>query len=110
MANFYSFICRCNCGWLLGFALQTITAGFEEADLVFWRFKSFKSMVHAGLAMVVAIPFVQVFYFDVGENQRGRFLKVCSGFLSFTVHLNLLRIVSCLSSLVCSAFGMGECF
>jgi hypothetical protein len=82
MANFYSFICRCNCGWLLGFALQTITAGFEEADLVFWRFKSFKSMVHAGLAMVVAIPFVQVFYFDVGENQRGRFLKVSEASVS----------------------------
>jgi hypothetical protein len=29
----------------------------------------------------------KVFYFDVSENQRGRFLKVCLAFLSCTVHL-----------------------
>lgn len=30
--------------------------------------------------------FVQVFYFDIGENRRGRFLKV-----RFSVHVLLIR-------------------
>ncbi len=43
-------------------------------------------------AAVVAVSFVQVFYFDVGENQRGRFLKVYLAFLFCSVHLNTLRV------------------
>ncbi len=38
-------------------------------------------------SVVPAGSFVQVFYFDVNENQRGRFLKVCLAFLACTVHL-----------------------
>jgi hypothetical protein len=38
-------------------------------------------------SVVPAVSFVQVFYSDVSENQRGRFLKVCLPFLSCTVHL-----------------------
>jgi hypothetical protein len=38
-------------------------------------------------SVVPAVSFVQVFYFDVSENQRGRFLKVCLAFLSCTLHL-----------------------
>jgi hypothetical protein len=40
--------------------------------------------VHSCLLMQRMLPLFleQVFYFDVGENRRGRFLKVCSVSLS----------------------------
>jgi len=50
---------------------------------------------------------VQVFYFDVGENQRGRFLKVYLAFLFCSVHLNMLRVN--FQSLTCKELqGMEE--
>ncbi len=71
---------------------RRIRAGFEQVcfrgEELIWVFR----LSVADYAAVVAVSFVQVFYFDVGENQRGRFLKVYLAFLFCPVHLNMLRV------------------
>ncbi len=72
-------------------AWRRIRAGFEQVcfrgEELIWVFR-FSVADYAA----VAVSFVQVFYFDVGENQRGRFLKVYLAFLFCSVHLNMLRV------------------
>jgi hypothetical protein len=58
------------------FILEAKSQELKESDMCF--------QVHSCMLMqwLLLLFLEQVFYFDVGENRRGRFLKVCSVSLS----------------------------